>query len=415
MISPLSEKSSRVGASAEKPFRPILAKLLANGVVPLAGEDETLAMEARELSNELLDMDSDPSRNDLASRLEHLITRMGWIGEEHHAMRAALLDLLRLIVDNIRELVIDDSWLHGQVSAISEALSGPLNLRMLDDVSRQLREVIDKQSHLKRELSEAQSRLKEMLAGFIDRLSEVTGYTGDYHDLLGRSARRISEATNIADLSAVVGELLTGTRQAQASALRAGQELTDLRERVARAEQEIERLQCELNAASLLVRHDPLTGALNRKGLTEAITREISRARRKGTSLSIALLDLDDFKKLNDDYGHNTGDDALCHLTRTVNESLRPQDVVARYGGEEFVILLPDATPEDAAAILGRLQRELSRRIFRAPNDTHLPITFSAGITLLSPEEDPEAAIARADEAMYAAKRAGKNRVLIAA
>ena len=399
----------------EKPFRPILAKLLANGVVPLAGEDETLAMEARELSNELLDANSDPSRDDLASRLEYLITRMGWIGEEHHAMRAALLDLLRLIVDNIRELVIDDSWLHGQVSAISEALSGPLNLRMLDDVSRQLREVIEKQSHLKRELSEAQSRLKEMLVGFIDRLSEVTGYTDDYHDLLGRSARRISEATNISDLSAVVGELLTGTRQAQASTLRAGQELTDLRERVAKAEQEIERLQRELNAASLLVRHDPLTGVLNRKGLTEAIAREISRARRKGTSLSIALLDLDDFKKFNDDHGHNTGDDALCHLTRTINESLRPQDVVARYGGEEFVILLPDAAPEDAAAILGRLQRELSRRIFCAPNNVHLLITFSAGITLLSPEEDPEAAIARADEAMYTAKRAGKNRVLIAA
>jgi diguanylate cyclase len=398
----------------EKPFRPILAKLLANGVVPLAGEDETLAMEARTLSNELLDTDSDPSRDDLAARLEHLITRMGWIGEEHHAMRAALLDLLRLIVDNIRELVIDDSWLHGQVSTISEALSGPLNLRMLDDVSCQLREVIDKQSHLKRELSEAQSRLKEMLVGFIDRLSEVSGYTDDYHELLGRSARRISEATNIADLSAVVGELLTGTRQAQASALRAGQELTDLRERVARAEQEIERLQCELNAASLLVRHDPLTGALNRKGLDEAIVREVSRARRKGTALSVALIDLDDFKKLNDDYGHNTGDDALCHLTHTINESLRPQDVVARYGGEEFVILLPDAAPEDAAAILGRLQRELGRRVFCAPNNAHLPITFSAGITLLSPEEDPETAIARADEAMYAAKRAGKNRVLIA-
>ena len=399
----------------DTPLRPLLAKLLTNGVVPLADDDEFLTAEARAISETLLGVETEPEQETLTARLERLVTRMEWIGEEHHAVRGALLDLLHLIVDNIRELVIDDSWLHGQLSVISETFSGPLSLRMLDTVSQQLREVIDKQGSLKRELAEAQSRLKEMLASFIDNLSEVSVYTNEYHALLGRSAQRISEATNITDLSTVVGELLVETRHTQESTLRAGQELTGLREQVEKANQEIARLQHELDAASQLMRHDPLTGVLNRKGLADAFTREVARARRKDSSLCIALIDIDNFKKLNDGYGHDTGDEALCYLAQTVTETLRPQDVVARYGGEEFIILLPDTPVEAANTILVRLQRELTRRIFCAPDSERLLITFSAGIAQLGAAETPEAAITRADAAMYAAKRAGKNRVLTAA
>jgi diguanylate cyclase len=395
-------------------LRPLLAKLLTNGVIPLADNDEPLAGEARSISNTLLDAGGPAAREDIAARLEQLIVRMEWVGEERQAVREALLGLLKLLISNIRELVIDDNWLYGQLTAISAAFSGPISLRVLDDIARQLQDVIDKQSRLKHDLAEAHGRLKEMLASFIDRLSEAAIYTRDYHDFLGRSAKRIGEAESIAELSEVVGELLDGTRSVQESTLRVTHELTELRELADNAKQEIVRLHSELDATSRLIRHDPLTGALNRRGLDEALVREISRMNRKSTALCVALIDIDNFKKLNDAYGHNTGDEALCHLTRTVTEALRPQDVVARYGGEEFIILLPDTMPEAANIILTRLQRELTRRIFCAPNSERLLITFSAGIAQVLPGEQPDAAIARADNAMYAAKRAGKNRVLVA-
>ena len=396
----------------ELPLRPLLACLLTNGVIPLAGGDESLTRKVRSLSDDLLDSNNDLAHSDLAPRLEQLVSHMERVGSEHLAVREALLNLLRLIIANIQELVIDDNWLHGQVLAITKAFSGPLDLGTLNDVGQQLREVIDKQSRLKRELGEAQSRLKAMLAGFIDRLSAITGTTDEYNELLGRSARRIGEANNIADLSEVVGELMLGTRQAQESTLRAGQELAALRERVDNSNREIMRLQRELDAASRLVRHDPLTGVLNRKGLAEAITREVSRTHRKRTPLCIALLDIDNFKKLNDAYGHGFGDETLRHFARTVTQTLRPQDVVARYGGEEFIILLPDTPLDAASSILTRLQRELCDRVFYAPDNERLSIAFSAGISLFFPDEEPETTISRADEAMYAAKRAGKNRVL---
>ncbi|MDR0716213.1 MAG: diguanylate cyclase [Azoarcus sp.] len=401
-------------APADSPFRPLLVRLLAEGIAPLADGDESLASEALALADALSGADSAAAMESFAARLVNLIDRMEWAGEEQHAVREALLNLLRLIVNNIRELVIDNNWLHGQLSTISQAFSGPLDLRALDDAGQRLREVIDKQSRLKRDLDEAQGRLKAMLASFVDHLSEITSHTSDYHELLGRGARRINDATDIADLSEVVGELLRETRLAQESTLRAGQELTQLRERVDSANREIVRLQNELDTASRLVRHDPLTGVLNRKGLDEALAREISRVRRHDMQLCIALLDVDNFKQFNDTHGHAVGDSALCHLARAITETLRPQDIVARYGGEEFIILLPETAPAAANDILVRLQRELTRRIFCAPGSERLLITFSAGIALLARDEDPGAAIARADRAMYTAKRAGKNRVLAA-
>jgi diguanylate cyclase len=319
--------------------------------------------------------------------------------------------LAGLLANGVIPLVIDDRWLHEQLSSIAEAFSKPLSLRAIDAVGQQLREVIEEQSRLKRELTEAQSRLKAMLAGFIDRLSEITGTTGEYHELLDRCVRRIEEASNIADLSEVVSELMLGTQQVKESALRTGQELNELRDQVGRANREIVHLQRELETASHLVSHDSLTGVLNRRGLIEALTRETSRTRRNGSPLCIALIDVDNFKGVNDQYGHGTGDEALRHLTCTATETLRPQDVIARYGGEEFVILLPDTVLNAASSILKRLQRELACRVFYAHDCEILPITFSAGIVLFSPEEDLETALSRADAAMYAAKGMGKNRV----
>jgi diguanylate cyclase len=183
---------------------------------------------------------------------------------------------------------------------------------------------------------------------------------------------------------------------------------------VENAEQEINRLRAELTQTSEMVRHDQLTGALNRKGLDEALEREVARARRRDAPLAVALLDVDNFKALNDRYGHQAGDDALVHLARVIRDALRPHDTVARYGGEEFIVILPETELENAVAVMTRLQRELTRRFFLHDDDRIL-ITFSAGVTRVGPQEEHHQIIARADAAMYQAKRAGKNQVVAAA
>jgi diguanylate cyclase len=141
--------------------------------------------------------------------------------------------------------------------------------------------------------------------------------------------------------------------------------------------------------------------------------RELARARRMGAPLCLALLDIDNFKTINDRLGHTAGDAALVHLTQVTREVMRPQDLLARYGGEEFVLILPDTTVANGVAAMTRLQRELTTRFFLQGTEKLL-ITFSAGVAQLGDGETSADAIRRADKSMYLAKRSGKNRVMAA-
>jgi diguanylate cyclase len=188
-------------------------------------------------------------------------------------------------------------------------------------------------------------------------------------------------------------------------------ELQSMHEKVDAAEAAIAQLQEELNAFSAEARHDRLTGVLNRKGLDEAFARELTDRQRKATVLSIALLDVDNFNSFTADKGREAGDAALTHLVEVTRDCMRSQDTLARYGAEKFVILMPDTTLSEGIEVMTRLQRALTRRFFLAGTEK-VVITFSAGVAQLSPDESGEAAIERADQAMYLARRAGKNRVL---
>jgi diguanylate cyclase len=248
---------------------------------------------------------------------------------------------------------------------------------------------------------------------FIDRLGDLTESTGEYHNKIEVYSQKIVKADNITQLSHLLDDIMQDTRVIQASALRSHEELLETRQRVQEAETKIKQLEQELEQISEKVREDQLTGALNRRGLDEAYARESTRAQRNNSPICVALLDIDNFKRLNDTMGHQAGDQALIHLTTVIKESLRPSDVVARYGGEEFVIVLPDTSIEEAEQTIVRLQRELTKKFFLHGNDRIL-VTFSAGVALRGEEESQDDLIGRADNAMYKAKQAGKNQVKVA-
>lgn len=349
----------------------------------------------------------------ILARLKRFAFKLELLAEDRAELRQSLLSLLRLLVENVTELVMDDRWLHGQIEVVREIIDKPLSQRTIDDAERRLKEVIYKQSQLKQSLQEAKEAIKSMLAGFVDHLAEFADATSGYHDKIEACATRISAANDISELEEVIGQVMQETRAIQLTALRSRDELRATQERVKDSEARIKQLEGELEQTSHLVRHDQLTGALNRRGLEDMLVKEMARAKRHETSLCLALIDLDNFKKLNDSLGHDAGDKALIHLAQVCKDALRPQDSVARYGGEEFVILLPETSLEDAVLVLNRLQRELTRRIFLHDNQKVL-ITFSAGVTRFESDDTEAAVLKRADEAMYEAKKTGKNRVVSA-
>jgi diguanylate cyclase len=337
--------------------------------------------------------------------------RLSFTAEDQAEIKVSLLRLLHLVFENIGDLSPEELWLKGQMDALMDASKPPLTLRRLDDVERRLKDVIFKQKDAKAKAMLAQDEMRLLLAAFIDRLSEMTRSTGTFQEKLVVNARQIEQAKTLAEIAPVLKEVVSATRSMAAQSKDVGEKLQAMRERAEETEAELVKLHEELDRVSSQARHDPLTGALNRKGMDEALDREVSNVRRKETPLSVALLDIDNFKKLNDTLGHATGDVALAHLASVAKECMRPQDTLARYGGEEFVILMPDTPLDNGVEAMTRLQRELTRRFFLAGTEKIL-ITFSAGVAQLAPDEKGADAIKRADQAMYLAKRAGKNRVI---
>lgn len=387
-----------------------LRELLALALESTLASQPEMADEVRKLAT-LARAATDGDRLDqLSVELRKFWYKLEMRGGDQTRIQEGLVRLLRLLVDNVSEMVEDDKWLHGQVTALQEIVAKPLDRRAIADAERSLRDAVIKQGMLKQSLSDAKSTLRSLMATFIDRLGELTASTGEYHNRIESYSQKIGKADNIAELGHILKDVMHDTRVIQTSALRSHEEMLSHKKQADEAEAKIRELEKELEQVSELVREDQLTGALNRRGLDETMDRELKRSDRSKAPVSIALLDIDNFKRLNDTLGHQVGDLALKHLTKVIKETLRPADTVGRYGGEEFLIVLPDTALNDAIEVIRRLQRDLTKKFFLHKNE-RLLITFSAGVALRNESEESDDLIARADKAMYCAKLAGKNRV----
>ena len=386
-----------------------IARLIEYALPALGQDDERFLEQTQTLVKTLRQPDTDAvGAKQMLVNYGH---RLSFAAEDQAEIKQMLLKLLHLIIENISHLSMDDGWLKGQVDALMTVCVPPLTLRRLDDVEQRLKDVIFKQTESKTRAVQAQEDMRQMLAAFIDRLASMTESTSSFHAQMETSAKLIEQARSITEIAPVLKDVVGATRNMAQDSQIARDALQGMKKKVEATEAELTKLHQELDRVSAQARHDPLTGALNRQGLDEAVTREVSKVKRLNTPLCVSLLDIDNFKKLNDTLGHATGDVALTHLAAVAREVMRPQDTLARYGGEEFVFLLPDTPLDKGIEAMTRLQRELTKRFFLAGTEKVL-ITFSAGVAQLLNEETGIEAIRRADQAMYLAKRAGKNRVL---
>jgi diguanylate cyclase len=155
---------------------------------------------------------------------------------------------------------------------------------------------------------------------------------------------------------------------------------------------------------------DELTGSFNRRCIMRMLDEEIARAGRSASPCSIALIDLDWFKRINDAYGHPTGDEVLRTFAITMFANIRGADRFGRYGGEEFLLVLPDMAAEKAGRALDRLRAIIGDLDWSAFSPG-MTVTISAGVATLRPNETPDSFLARADSALYAAKARGRNRI----
>jgi diguanylate cyclase len=286
---PARKASRRAACATAEPHPDLAVASLLAGAPVLAAEAESLGA-ATKLAH------SEEALAEIAVRLKQLCYQIELRGGDSGEQQELLLRLFKLLLENVSELLDDDSWLRGQIEAVQNLIAGPLDVRALEEATRSLKEVIYKQGQLKHSLSDVKLTVKNMMMTFIDRLGQVAASTGDFHEKIGGYSEKISKADNIAELNSILDEVLKETRMVQSEALKARDKMMLAKQEVQDAEARIHTLEAKLQHLSELVREDQLTGSLNRRGLDDVFERETARADRRGTPLCIAVLDLDDFK-----------------------------------------------------------------------------------------------------------------------
>ncbi|WP_046115806.1 GGDEF domain-containing protein [Aquincola tertiaricarbonis] len=362
----------------------------------------------------------------LAQSVHQVCDRARRLFAHRHYLLEQLGALCLELTAGLTELAEEGSWAQGQAEALRARLQADdaeaggdhaaegaaFSVRGVRAAGELLARTRQQQHALRSERDRARLALKSLIQSLLQQVGELGDETGRFSDNLGRYAESITEASSLDDLAGVVDAMVKESRAVQQRVGQAQRSLGEEHARASELESRVRDLEGELRRLSDEVATDALTQVANRRGLMQAFDSERARLERDGRPLAVGLIDIDNFKKLNDSLGHAAGDEALKSLARRVQEALRPVDHLARFGGEEFVVLLPDTPVAEAQQVLTRLQRQLTASLFMHDGQDVF-VTFSAGVTGYRPGERLEAALERADEALYEAKHQGKNRTCI--
>jgi diguanylate cyclase len=410
--------ASREPGPAQLPHNPLLPhqlpELLAHilehvATIPLS--DPTFTKETNDLAQEIRRVQGKQEMEHFINDYTQYLEKFEFNIEDNAKLQRGLFRLLHKLIESTRQLLTEDEWVRKQITKLHETMSLPLSQRSIAQAESQLEEILQRQSVIKRNLSDSREILKQMITGLISNIEALSDETGDFSDKIKDCTSRINQTEDLEALNELLVEIMNETHEMQEKAQHYRTGFISARAEVEAAQEKINQLESEIQHISEKIHEDHLTGVLNRRGLDFAFEREIARAKRQQKPLCYALLDIDNFKKLNDTHGHKAGDDAIVFLIESIKTATRADDIVARYGGEEFVVLLPDTNLKAAVEIISRVRRNLTKHYFLHENN-RLLITFSAGIAECGHHEPQEDVFKRADEALYRAKKSGKNLIL---
>lgn len=319
-----------------------------------------------------------------------------------------LVTLAIQLCESLAGIARAQQWSQALVDTVRSALTPPLRPDAVNAATRMLRHVYAEQSDLAETRQANAEALDRALSQWQGWIADLDRTTERFTTRLDSHAKRVGECDRIEDARRIVEAVVkeAGSLRGEISASRerlqrACRRAESLRERVAR-------LEARLADASRQMLVDDLTGAFNRRGLERQYVRLERECRLRERPLALALVDIDDFKSLNDELGHQAGDRALRHLCVELREGMGAHAALARYGGEEFVLLLAGCALETATNRVAELQARLACSPLVVGGESRV-LRFSAGVTVRKPDDSLETMLERVDEALYRAKRAGKN------
>jgi diguanylate cyclase len=275
----------------------------------------------------------------------------------------------------------------------------------------ELDEIYDRFINSNRFTAEAERstvRLLSQMDNVSDALKNAKGEISDYRGQLTGSADEIEVGVGEERLRSLIGELLASTRNMSRLNAKLSEQLGDARMEVEELRESLESIRTESQV-------DPVTTLANRRFFDSAFADSIRHAHRTGDNLALVMLDIDHFKQFNDTYGHLTGDQVLRLVALSLKQNVKGLDTAARFGGEEFAVILPGCDLRGASSVAEQIRKAVMQRelVKRSTGENLGRVTVSLGVAALRNDDTPERVIERCDQAMYAAKRSGRNKVVV--
>jgi diguanylate cyclase len=257
-------------------------------------------------------------------------------------------------------------------------------------------------------VTDASTRIAGEVDQILAMLSAAAGVTAEYRDNLAEASQNLSNSFDLDSVRAIVEGVVEFTKGIE-------EQNRALEGALKKSTREITLMQERLDIVRIESLTDPLTGIANRKQFDQSLERAFAAARSDGKPLSLLFLDIDHFKKFNDQHGHQTGDHVLRLVAQVLRGSIRAQDVAARYGGEEFALVLPGATQTESLRVAESVRAAVKQRelIRRSTNQSLGRVTVSVGIATLDQADDIASLMERADQCLYAAKRQGRDCAIV--
>jgi len=353
-------------------------------------------------------------KNSMTSETEDLCKMLKYSDEKGQffllAVRALLVFIKNFSLD-LKE--IDSEEFKNQIDQLTEKLISEENTKKLQSVFEKNKKNII--SHIKKQkdyLKDREDEFKEIIDLLTKAMAVVDHDNQVYNEKIYKQSEKLEKITLLDDIKKIknklIGEVENIKKTVREKELRDSEKLEKLSEKV-------NSLNVELEKAKEESVKDGLTGVYNRKAFDRYIKNLVERNTVTKAPFSILLLDIDDFKKINDNFGHQTGDRVLVATAHKCRELIRSDDFLARYGGEEFVVVLSGASLRNAVKKGKLICKEISKARYaleESNENTIISITLSIGASVYKKGDTVETTIARADKALYAAKQAGKNRVV---
>jgi diguanylate cyclase len=255
-------------------------------------------------------------------------------------------------------------------------------------------------------ISSVSERMANRIEAVHEAIDTAMATASEYSGTLESASGDLGGSLTDAQLRELAQRLLGETRKMQDANVQLEQKLEASRDDIAALQRDLD----EVRRESML---DPLTKIFNRKSFDEGMLKAFAEAAEHGSPLCLMLVDIDHFKRFNDTWGHQTGDQVLRLVAMTLKSNIKGKDIAARYGGEEFAAILPETDLEGAIIVADNIRKAVQAKelLKRSTNEKLGRITASFGVAAYAPGDTPSSLIERADRCLYAAKHAGRNRV----